>query len=87
MLVVLHRQKIYLADSLPASFLFCPSGGFVSEVLAYLFIGFFIVIPLLIKMKVCLAKYENPMECDCEAGIERSISQQTLRVPENGGVE
>lgn len=42
---------------------------------------------MLLKLKVCLAKYEDISDQDFEAGIHRSISQITLRVPENGGVE
>lgn len=54
--------------------------GMMTEILAYLFIVFFVVIPSFFKLKTCLLKYENPPEND-------SASQLTLRVPENGGVE
>lgn len=47
------------------------------------------MIPLALKMKACIERYEVLMEnkMDLEAGLEQSISQLTLRVPENGGVE
>lgn len=69
--------------------LFHLSDKFVSEVLAYLFIIFFIIIPLLLKMKVWLERYERSplVEVDLERGLCASVSQVTLRVPENGGVE
>lgn len=56
--------------------------GMMNEILAYFFIGFFVVLPAILKLKACLAKYEHPVEHD-----PGSLSQLTLRVPENGGVE
>lgn len=55
--------------------------------LAYIFIIFFVILPVVVKVKLCLDKYKDGAECDLEAGIYRSSSQVTLRVPENGGVE
>lgn len=54
----------------------------MAEILAYFFIGFFVVLPAILKLKACLAKYDHPVEHD-----PGSLSQLTLRVPENGGVE
>lgn len=51
-----------------------------TEVLAYVFIGLFIGIPSILRLKNCL--HENPLYID-----DSSASQLTLRVPENGGVE
>lgn len=65
------------------------SGRFTAEVFAYLCITLFIIVPLILKIKVCLARYDVLLEnkMDLEAGLEEAISQLTLRVPENGNVE
>jgi hypothetical protein len=59
----------------------------IEVVIAFLFICFLVIVPLVIKVKICLKKYENVSDCDLEMGLHRSVSQLTLRVPENGGVE
>lgn len=60
-----------------------------SEFFAYLFIIFFVFVPLVLKLKICLSKFESLPEIDedLELGLNRSVSQTTLRVPDNGGVE
>lgn len=60
-----------------------------SEFFAYLFIILFVFVPLVVKLKICLSKFESLPEIDddLELGLNRSVSQTTLRVPDNGGVE
>lgn len=60
-----------------------------SEFFAYLFIVFFVFVPLVLKLRICLSKFESLPEIDddLELGLNRSVSQTTLRVPDNGGVE
>ena len=46
------------------------------------------MLPIIVKIKCYLDKFKNESDIDAENGtIYRSISQLTLRVPENGGVE
>lgn len=63
------------------------TGDFVSEIIAYLLIIFFIIIPLLLKVMTCMKNYNINREIDLESGVSLRSSQITLRVPENGGVE
>jgi hypothetical protein len=54
------------------------------------FVWLFVLIPLVVKLRACLSEYQIPVEIekDLEFGImTASISQPSLRVPENGGVE
>jgi hypothetical protein len=63
---------------------------FFKEILAYIFIGLFVILPIILKLKKWISRYENntgviEMEIDILTSI--SSSEMTLRVPENGGVE
>jgi hypothetical protein len=70
----------------------CVLDSFTLEVVAFVIVWFFVLTPLVIKLRTCLEKYQVPSEIakDSELGIMTasvSLSTSTLRVPENGGVE
>jgi hypothetical protein len=48
---------------------------------------FLVVIPLIIKIRTMMRKFNANREFEYEAGVSLTASQITLRVPENGGVE
>ncbi|CAG9811936.1 unnamed protein product [Chironomus riparius] len=60
---------------------------FFREVIAYLFIIFLIIIPLILKIKHLLRNFNTNHSIDLENGSSSRSSELTLWVPENGGVE
>lgn len=63
------------------------TGNFIREILACLIIIFVIIIPLILKIRSLMRKFNEDREFDYETGESLTSSRETLRVPENGGVE
>ncbi|KAG5669303.1 hypothetical protein PVAND_017191 [Polypedilum vanderplanki] len=63
------------------------NGNFIRELIACLIIIFLVVIPLIIKIKSLMKKFNINRDIEYEAGMSLTASQITLRVPVNGGVE
>lgn len=67
------------------------STGFVRECFAYLFIGLFVIVPIIVKLQRCIARYNNVMgEIEIEADLYRSISSHdsmTIQLPTNGAYD
>jgi hypothetical protein len=68
--------------------IFDSPGHFARELVACLIIVFLVFIPLIIKIRMLMRKFNaNTRPYEYDAALSLTASQITLRVPENGGVE